>query len=282
MTQWLVFSDLDGTFLDHHSYDYSPALPSFRAVQQAGIPCIWNTSKTLDEVAVFRAPLNPMDPFIVENGAAVYLPVDQPIAGTAGNDAGSLLHKGQRFLVKRFGPSYSAVKAALSVLKKRYDFKSLSEMTVEEVMACTGLPEGDAGRARIRRHTEPLAWHGGSSDRKAFIAEARDLGLHAVQGGRFLTVGGKHDKGTALLWLQAAYQSLLDAPVKSIALGDGGNDVTMLQAADVAVAIPAASGQRPAVGAHPWVMEPNQPGPQGWAESIDSWIRQISLTIKER
>ncbi|MCG8099497.1 MAG: mannosyl-3-phosphoglycerate phosphatase, partial [Candidatus Thiodiazotropha taylori] len=35
---WLVFTDLDGTLLDHHSYDFSPALPALRLLKENQIP----------------------------------------------------------------------------------------------------------------------------------------------------------------------------------------------------------------------------------------------------
>ncbi len=34
----IVFSDLDGTLLDHRIYDYSPALPALEMLQEKQIP----------------------------------------------------------------------------------------------------------------------------------------------------------------------------------------------------------------------------------------------------
>ena len=50
MSDMLVFTDLDGTLLDHHDYSYDAALPTLRRLKKANIPLIFNTSKTAAEV----------------------------------------------------------------------------------------------------------------------------------------------------------------------------------------------------------------------------------------
>ena len=67
---WVV-SDVDGTLMDH-SYDLSPARETIKKLQKLFIPVILCTSKTASEVKVIRKELNLKDPYIVENGAAIY------------------------------------------------------------------------------------------------------------------------------------------------------------------------------------------------------------------
>ena len=67
---WIV-SDVDGTLMDH-SYDLSPARETIKKLQILSIPVILCTSKTAAEVKVIRNELNLTDPYIVENGAAIY------------------------------------------------------------------------------------------------------------------------------------------------------------------------------------------------------------------
>lgn len=42
----LVFSDLDGTLLDSHSYDWQPAAPWLSRLREANVPVILCSSKT--------------------------------------------------------------------------------------------------------------------------------------------------------------------------------------------------------------------------------------------
>ena len=67
---WVV-SDVDGTLMDH-SYDLKPAKETIKTLQKLSIPVILCTSKTASEVKVIRKELNLTDPYIVENGAAIY------------------------------------------------------------------------------------------------------------------------------------------------------------------------------------------------------------------
>ena len=74
--QTLIFSDLDGTLLDHYSYQSTAAQPTLKQLHDAKIPVILNTSKTLAELNIIRAELELETPFIIENGAAIYIPIN--------------------------------------------------------------------------------------------------------------------------------------------------------------------------------------------------------------
>jgi len=71
---WLIFTDLDGTLLDHYSYQADAALVAVRALQARQVPIVFNTSKTLEECESLATRLAIAAPFIVENGSAIYLP----------------------------------------------------------------------------------------------------------------------------------------------------------------------------------------------------------------
>ncbi len=67
---WIV-TDLDGTLMDEN-YDISPARKTLSRLLEYSIPVIPCTSKTASEVRYFRKENGLVDPYIVENGAAVY------------------------------------------------------------------------------------------------------------------------------------------------------------------------------------------------------------------
>ena len=72
----VVITDLDGTLLDHDSYSWSEAAPAVEALRTAGIPLVLCSSKTRAEMEELRRELNNKDPFIVENGGALFVPRD--------------------------------------------------------------------------------------------------------------------------------------------------------------------------------------------------------------
>jgi len=72
--QLVVFSDLDGTLLDHDTYSFDDARPALERLGHAGVPLVLCTSKTRAEVEPLREALDNDSPFIVENGGAIMIP----------------------------------------------------------------------------------------------------------------------------------------------------------------------------------------------------------------
>ena len=70
----IIFTDLDGTFLNHDDYSYSDSLKGVSKVLNENIPLIFTTSKTKIEVETLHQRLKISEPFIVENGAALFIP----------------------------------------------------------------------------------------------------------------------------------------------------------------------------------------------------------------
>ena len=50
VASFLVFTDLDGSLLDHNTYSYLDARPQLYALERLGIPLIPATSKTRVEI----------------------------------------------------------------------------------------------------------------------------------------------------------------------------------------------------------------------------------------
>ena len=72
----LVFTDLDGSLLDHHNYRHDEADPVLQNLKQLQIPLIPVSSKTQSEIEQINVSLDNPHPFICENGAAIFIPVD--------------------------------------------------------------------------------------------------------------------------------------------------------------------------------------------------------------
>ena len=271
MSDTLVFSDLDGTFLDHHDYGYGPALAVFESLRAQGIPVIWNTSKTLAEMLVFREPLNPDTPFVVENGAAVYLPehalplIDRSELRTVDTSTGLLFEKS-------FGMHLGELEPYMAQWHGRYAFRAFSEMSTEDVMDCTGLSEAQATLARQRGFSDPFLWQDSEEAARRFLDDLDSLGLRGVRGGRFLHVSGHHDKGQAMIWLRDGYALGRQNLPRCIALGDGHNDLPMLARADFAVVIPSATGQTLALPEELSGCVAPEPGPGGWAAVLGDML----------
>jgi len=69
---FLVFTDLDGTLLDHNTYGWEEAIPALELCRTRGVPVILVSSKTRAEMAALRCKLSISTPFISENGGGIF------------------------------------------------------------------------------------------------------------------------------------------------------------------------------------------------------------------
>lgn len=265
----LVFTDLDGSLLDHHSYSYEPAQPQLEALEQAAIPVLPATSKTRAEIENLRLELANQHPFIVENGAAVFIPRDyfeqQPsFTRLAGDywiyELVSGRARWQELLAARVG-AYPG------------EFETFADAGAEGIMAMTGLTEQAALRANQRDYSEPVQWRGSAERQAEFIADLVSAGASVTRGGRFLSVSGDCDKGRALTWLSAEYARQWGvATIETLAIGDSDNDCAMLDAAGTALLIRSPAHGFPALNRTTGIIRSTHSGPAGWAEGVAQWL----------
>lgn len=263
---YLVFTDLDGTLLNHHDYDWRPAQPALAQLRERDIPVILVSSKTAPEMLELRAELANSAPFVCENGSVIVIPeAMQPILQldvTSGPAAG--------YYYSYRGASRERILAALAPLKKRFAFTGFAEMNVDDIVASTGLSGEAATRASRRMASEPIVWRGDDQSLAAFTAQLARQRLRVIRGGRFYHVMGQCDKGDAVRSLQKAYQHQFRASPKTIALGDSPNDLDMLKQADIAVVIPRHNGAVMQDDALKDAIVAPAPGAAGWRQAIET------------
>lgn len=268
----LIFTDLDGCLLDHHDYSFEPAAALLQKLNALHIPVIPATSKTESEVLHLRQSINNTAPFIIENGAAVYIPYDyfpeQP------DDVDEI----EGFWVKTFTEPrqhWTSLIAQTSI--NRDKFQTFSESSVSDIVELTGLTHDAAVRASNRQYGEPVAWHGSPEEKQKFISELQQLGASVMQGGRFLHVSGNCDKGIALSWLADQYKKAFHAPILSIAIGDSQNDVSMLEVANIAVLIPSPAHTLLRLDKPQHFYNASHLGPHGWTESVSMILNTLNI-----
>ena len=278
-TRYLVFTDLDGSLLDHHSYSYQDALPQLRELEMRGIPVIPASSKTRLEIEHLRTELGNEHPFIVENGAAIFIPVGyfdvQPPA-TVERDG---------YWVCEMSPPRSRWLELLRDLEDQFsgDFDYFYRAGIEGIMRMTNLPRERAAEANSREYSEPVKWFGEEPQSKeAFLQRLHDGGARVLQGGRFLSVCGDCDKGSALRWLRQVYQQQQpDRPCHDLAVGDSGNDCAMLEAAETALLIRSTVHDLPLLQRTQGIICSADYGPAGWAQGVARWLHQQKLRNRE-
>jgi len=249
----IIFTDMDGTLLDPETYSWAEAEPALTQCRRWSIPVILNTSKTRSEIDHFRQSIDLPWPYISENGGGIYIPPDCPVSLNV--SSGQNKTPGQVAI----GVSYSRLCQSLERIAADtgLSLTGFSRMSLDDIMALTGLKPEDAKRAANREYDEPFCLNTPGPDALTRLQEAADrLGLHITSGGRFYHLHGRFDKGTAVRQIEKYFREAW-GPIRTIGLGDSDNDIPMLAAVDIPV----------------WVAPQNHPAP----ENI-SHLRQSSLS----
>lgn len=257
--KYLIFSDLDGTLLNHGDYSFTPASEALEFLKSKSIPLILATSKTFSEVIELQKELAIRQPFIVENGAGIFIPSECVLAK-------DLLYKEEWIKVSK-AYSYIELRLFFTNMKREFPIRGFGDMSREEVMELTGLSEEDATNAMKRDFTEPFIIEDETLI-EALTSEANREGLDIVKGGRFYhLISLNHDKASAMLHLTHMYDEYFDALHVKVALGDSANDFSMLKSADKGVLIPLYDGSFSAFEDDK-VFRAKHPGPKGWNSAI--------------
>ena len=267
----LVFTDLDGSLLDHDDYGFAAAQPALAQLQALRIPLIPVTSKTLAEMQVLGRQLGIRHPLIVENGCVICLPDGYfPLPETTACVAG--------YRLLRRAPDYTALLAELQQLRRDHGFRfrGFHDMDADEVAGNTGLSHAAAELARRRLCSEPLAWEDTDAALANFRQALAKRQLRLVKGGRFWHVLSLADKGSALQQLASLYRAHGLPAFTSLALGDSPNDCSMLQAADIAVLIRRKDGSVAHCDAGGRVIQTTDPGPAGWNAAVLQVLQMLA------
>ena len=252
----ILFSDLDGTLLDHDTYDWSPARPALEQLAALDVPLVLTSSKTRAEMEALRRAMGNHHPFIVENGAAIVIPKDYFETGPE--------------QVTCLGAGRENILTHLRRLRGQgFRFTGFADMTDADVANHTGLDLDGAGKARDRVATEPLLWQGSEADLAAFRLALEAAGLQLLAGGRFFHVMGQFDKADAMAQLARRYRTRWpDRNWQTVALGDSPNDQAMLAGADLAVVLAGPGANRIELPPGHRVIRSQQPGPLGWNQCV--------------
>lgn len=249
---YIIFTDLDGTLLDHETYSYAAADKALKLVHETKTPLILASSKTAAEIAPLRSKLG-FDhcAAIVENGSGILAANEMPNDKTGD-----------------YPQITKLISTAPANLRKLY--KGFSDWSANEIAQITSLDLPSAKLAKQRQFSEPGLWSGSDTDKAHFTEYLAKHGLRAQQGGRFLTISFGASKADSMKEILIFYR--LDRPnLTSVALGDAPNDKEMLETADLGFIIRnhMNSGIFPSrTPEH--IYDSEQEGPKGWNQCIIS------------
>lgn len=270
----ILFTDLDGTLLDHHTYSAARALPAVRQLTEKEIPLVFCSSKTPAEQAHLQKELGLLEPFIFENGSGAAIP-----EGYFDTIDFSRTEPWEGYILVRFawkGPAELREILAGTARNTGIELRSFADATDDELGAATGLSGEALLRARDRRATATLLSPLAPAQVAAVEKELDNHGLSLSRGGRFFTVQDAGvSKGRAMQWLAAQFQNRSGAPVITAATGDSPNDAPMLEKADHAFLVQRPDGSWTEL-AIPGLKKVAGIGPAGFSAAVQILLNEKS------
>ncbi len=269
MTKIVVFTDLDATLLDHHTYDWTPARPALDRLKSTGTPLIMVSSKNRFEIQALRAELDNNHPFIPENGGAVFIPPDYPLDPP--DNAVNI--DGYRTIL--LGRTKTEITAAFDQLGTLVPVRAISRMSVPEVAEITGLSLAKAEVARSREFGEAFVLAGEGVAEEELARLVASLGLRLTKGARFFHLLGENDKGRAVSILADLYRRR-SPEIMTAALGDSYNDIPMLAAVDRPFLVARPEGGHSGIDL-PGLTKVSLPGPAGFNQTVMQLLDRLGL-----
>jgi mannosyl-3-phosphoglycerate phosphatase family protein len=261
---YVIFTDLDGSLLDHDTYSWAEASEALSLCRRLGVPVVMVSSKTAAELTVFAEEMTLSSPFISENGGGIFVPegaFSRPPDGTVYQNG---------FWKYALGTPYAKLVSALHQIREElgWNIRGFSDMDVSEISRLTGLGRGEAHLAARRDFDEPFVILGQPRpDVESLIRASRKRGLQVAAGGRFFHLHGASDKGLAMEKVIGWYRAS-GRDVSAVALGDSPNDFPMLERAVYPVLIRSRRAFPELKQKIPKLIVTDQIGPKGWNQAV--------------
>jgi mannosyl-3-phosphoglycerate phosphatase family protein len=229
----LIFTDIDGTLLDEN-YSWKKAENTLSRLRTKKIPVIFCSAKTRAEQKVLRKEMNIEDPYIVEDGSAVVVPMECPLYEIINENLNFLKKyqvkiKWDKEILIKLGVDYKEILNFLEYLNKnkKFNLKFYGNMSIDEVAKVTGLSKKMAKLAMQREFSETVvSWN---DEALRVIGEK----FTALLGGKFVHVYGKRaGKDRSVEILTGLYTALYGEKPVTFGIGNSYTDIPMLRVVD--------------------------------------------------
>lgn len=261
----IVFSDMDGTFLDKDTYSYAKSLPGLSLLKEKNIPVIFCTSKTKSEIEYYLRVLDINNPFISENGGAVFIQKNY-------FNFDFEYDKANKYYIIELGTPYRELRKALVEIKSKVKstITGFGDMSPSEISKDCGLTEKMAKLSKEKDYDEAFKIEGTHEEIKNVLKLIKSTGYNYTIGTRYYHIMGNSDKGKAVLILTKLFKRKYGS-VRTIGIGDSQNDLPMLKVVDIPVLVKKADASYQDLELNN-LYKSDGIGPIGWTKAINHLI----------
>ena len=252
MTPIVLFSDVDDVLRDPTPSALARAAAALATTVSDQCALVLCSRYTRAELEILQLKLRITQPFIAENGAAVFIPPDS----FGFRIPGSRSHAD--YEVVEFSRPHHQVMGDVRMIGQRLalDLCGFSDMTVEEVARARGISPLRSRLAKLSEYAEPCRPTYSDRVTRRHLARALEpCGLSILCRGRDEFIGEMLPPGIAVTFVRSLYERKFGRPV-TVGLVDGTGDDTLLSRMDRQVIVQDDEGVDGAVDV------------VGWAEAI--------------
>jgi len=264
MRKIVVFSDMDGTLLDHDTFSVRPAVSAVDLLVRRGFPLVLVSSKTASEIRRWMKMLFIEGPFICENGCGIVIPKGYFRKIPEGG-----VEEEKEWRIP-LGIPVGEVREKLrqAAAEAGVPCRVFGDMSFQEISRLSGLKvQEELDAARDREFEEPFILEGEESFEQLLVP-AEKRGLVITRGGRFCHAAGGCDKGKAVRVLAGLFREKFP-DILTVAVGDSQNDLAMLQSVDKGYLVRKPDGSYDPAVPRGAAQRIRGTGPKGFREAIE-------------
>jgi mannosyl-3-phosphoglycerate phosphatase family protein len=269
--QMLVFTGLDGDMIASGAEGLQTILPALELLHSREIPHIATTERSAAEIIPLLEALDHHDPFVVEAGAAIYIPANLfKIKFSYQKTVGD-------YRVVELGALAQDIREKVAILRRDYglEITGLSELKPEAAAGIVGLSAEDFQILKNRQYSEPIIYDGAAEDLPRLHDAAEELRLRLVRQERMFVLTGDHDEGSAVSFLMQLYREEYPGMnIASIGLGDNASNIPMLYTVDTPVLVRLPGGRFDDRVGRRGMKFTREPGPLGWNQAIIALVTE--------
>lgn len=267
----LIFTDLDGTFLNNDNFSFGTNLDIAREITDLGHFIIFNSSKTFAEIDNLFKEQNIQFPIICETGGGVYLPKNLEL--TPYTNAYNIVYEASKL---------SKIREDIDEICEdfREEIQFFDELSHETQVKLSNLEPAGLILASKRVFSVLFIWR--STEERLMILSKllKKINIKIIKGARFFHICSDFDKGTSMLKLINEFKNMY--PKKefiSIAIGDSSNDMAMLKLADYPCVVKSTGNKKLSFSelSNDLIISKNE-APKGWFECLENVFTKIGAS----
>jgi mannosyl-3-phosphoglycerate phosphatase len=271
----LIFTDIDGTFINNDTFDDGSNSKTISELLQAKHSVVFNTSKTFDEVEYFQKKVKTSLSFICETGGGIYIANDNFKTTESARGAYQVLYESRKITEYKSQIQYEINK------NYRDDLTFFDDLSVEEQSSLSGLSGHDLALASRRDFSILIKWKSTKSKYEKFKLFLRKFKLNLITGGRFSHICSEHDKGKATkLFIDQSKKFSKKSNIVTVAIGDSKNDFEMLNVVDFPCIVKSPNNHllQDSLDSKNTTFSEHQ-APTGWIECIEKVVTKIKSSV---